>query len=939
LTQLKGLFADSSAGAGHVVLVDGGPGVGKTRLIQAFCDYVVESGALLLTATGSRAERTLRMGVVDQLFQGAALAPEFSERVSRLVTVDCQPEIDPDPVTISQADVGSVHALCAVLLELSRQRPVVVAIDDLHFVDGVTLQVLLYLRRRLRSARILLVLGEWAQPRLTRPLFRAELARQPHHRITLGPLSRDGVAELLAQHLDASTATRLAPAVYLLSGGNPLLVHALVDDYRSERRTQTGTDARQPVAGAAFGEAVLTCLLRWGSELLTVARGLATLGRSATPALVGRLVGVTPDVAAEVFDVLSAAGLLESECFEQPEAVAAVLNGLSADDRSRLHARAAKLLLAQGAAASAVARQIIAAGGVAEQWAVGLLRKTADQALANDEVETALTSLELAMGAGAGEQELVEIRAVLARAEWRVNPSAAARHVYPLHRAIGDGLLAGPDGAVVVRHLLWQGDGEGAAKALHLLIGEAGPAGDQTAAELRLAYHWMYGRLPRPATRENGARARVASRLTATSASPWARAADGLSSMFTSAAGNEVASSAEYILQRRLSDTTLEAVAVALFALCYADKPSQAAFWCDALLGEAARRRATTWQAVLRSVRADIAFRQGDLAAAEAQASTALGLLHADSWGVVIGYPLSTLLLTNVAMGRREPADELAKRVVPDAMLHTLFGLRYLHACGHHHLASGRLLAAFSDFERCGTMMRQSDLDVPALVPWRSDLALTQLRLGRPKAPRDLVCEQLGRPGGATGGRVRGISLRVLAATSELRQRPALLREAIDLLQVAGDRLELARALADLSQAHDELGEYGRARAIAGRAAHEAKACQAEALSARLSRHRLAETLSKTSDEQADDLPALSDAERRVATLAAFGHTNREIGRKLYITVSTVEQHLTRVYRKLKVNGRSGLPACLSQYRAPPMPAESATRPPAPNNGQVLSRV
>jgi DNA-binding CsgD family transcriptional regulator len=52
----------------------------------------------------------------------------------------------------------------------------------------------------------------------------------------------------------------------------------------------------------------------------------------------------------------------------------------------------------------------------------------------------------------------------------------------------------------------------------------------------------------------------------------------------------------------------------------------------------------------------------------------------------------------------------------------------------------------------------------------------------------------------------------------------------------------------------------------------------------------------------------LSDAEQRVAALAAFGYTNGQIAHKLYITVSTVEQHLTRVYRKLGIAGRAELP-------------------------------
>ena len=49
-----------------------------------------------------------------------------------------------------------------------------------------------------------------------------------------------------------------------------------------------------------------------------------------------------------------------------------------------------------------------------------------------------------------------------------------------------------------------------------------------------------------------------------------------------------------------------------------------------------------------------------------------------------------------------------------------------------------------------------------------------------------------------------------------------------------------------------------------------------------------------------------------MAELAALGHTNREISRTLYVTVSTVEQHLTRVYRKLGVKSRADLPPVLA---------------------------
>ncbi|MCE7003137.1 helix-turn-helix transcriptional regulator [Kibdelosporangium philippinense] len=62
----------------------------------------------------------------------------------------------------------------------------------------------------------------------------------------------------------------------------------------------------------------------------------------------------------------------------------------------------------------------------------------------------------------------------------------------------------------------------------------------------------------------------------------------------------------------------------------------------------------------------------------------------------------------------------------------------------------------------------------------------------------------------------------------------------------------------------------------------------------------------------ARDTPPLTRAELRVAALAAQGCVNREIAERLYITPSTVEQHLTRVFKKLGITGRDSLPPSLS---------------------------
>jgi DNA-binding CsgD family transcriptional regulator len=155
--------------------------------------------------------------------------------------------------------------------------------------------------------------------------------------------------------------------------------------------------------------------------------------------------------------------------------------------------------------------------------------------------------------------------------------------------------------------------------------------------------------------------------------------------------------------------------------------------------------------------------------------------------------------------------------------------------------------------------------------------------------------------------------MRVLGLASDLRERRRILREAVDVLEGAGDHLELAYALTDLSRTHYALGESSHARLMIRRAHRLARQCQAEPLS-RVLGTSVADP-SPVPDRDTSAAPELatrlSEAERRVAMLAAEGNTNREIARKLFITTSTVEQHLTRVYRKLKITRRSDLPAAL----------------------------
>jgi DNA-binding NarL/FixJ family response regulator len=73
--------------------------------------------------------------------------------------------------------------------------------------------------------------------------------------------------------------------------------------------------------------------------------------------------------------------------------------------------------------------------------------------------------------------------------------------------------------------------------------------------------------------------------------------------------------------------------------------------------------------------------------------------------------------------------------------------------------------------------------------------------------------------------------------------------------------------------------------------------------------HQLVAARNRKENSTAGRWTKLTPTESRVALLTTRGFTNREISEELYITVSTVEQHLTRICRKLMVEGRARLTA------------------------------
>ncbi|MCG5216100.1 LuxR family transcriptional regulator [Streptosporangium sp. KLBMP 9127] len=909
--SLEALLTNAVMNRGRIALVSGAVATGKSSLLRAIAEHAIELGALAVTATGSYMERDLPLGVLRQLIEDAPLVPAERDRAMGLLEEGALAASAAGTDAEHRIDAQVVHTLCTVLLDLSERYPLVIVVDDVHHADRASLLCLAYLARRVRSARILAVFAQSDRVRYTHTYFQTDLLRQPNcRRLRLAPLSRAGVTALVAARVGVEPAERFAGQWYALSGGNPLLAGALADDYTEFVRT-AGEPSAMVVVGDHFAQAVLSCLQSGQPRTMRVARGLAVLGE---PDGLDRLLDLPAmEVSRELFS-LSASGLLKEGTFRHEAVKDAVLAGVESRELMELHRRAAELAHDMGTSPCVVADHLLQAGKVEAAWVVPTLEEAARSALRDGLVESAVAYLRLAWRECADEAHRSKLMTMLVRAEWRINPAAPEGHLSELAEAMNRGSLRGSDAVVLARALLWHGRFDDAGDVLEQLNASADPADHETVAELVVAQLWLRATCPPLLThlRHTPGERRLAN-MVSVAVSQRLESTLALAEVLTRGPREASMVTVEGILEEsRLDEMTMDTVENSLLALTYAGRCDQVAPRCDMFSVEASSRRAPSRQARLAAIRAEVAIRQGDMPAAEHHARLALDSIPMNAWGVAIGWPLGSLILALTAMGKYDAVREHLGRPVPEAMFQTRYGLHYLHARGRHSMATDYHALALRDFQRCGELMLAWNLDTPGLIAWRNEAGEACLRMGQTEEAEQLIQAQLNACG-PEARRAKGVALRLLAATTEPARRPALLRQATEYLQMAGDKYELAKALLDLVEVYDDLGEYRRARTIAARAQALARECRAVPILRTLNtaEHAGVATAASSTPPPRELISALSEAERKVAALAAAGYSNREIAGKLFITISTVEQHLTRTYRKLSIGRRDDLPLVL----------------------------
>ncbi|WP_308218120.1 AAA family ATPase [Streptomyces sp. RKCA744] len=926
-SELRDVLGMATRGDGGLLQVVGGPGVGKTSLLGSLKERAVESGAVCLTASGFADEVAIPFNVVEQLIRssGSLSALDVVARWRTAGERYCE-----DEHGILR---NLVREISDILHGIAGGRQLIIAVDDAEHADYPSLMCLMHIARHACGTRTLVAVT-CGQPHQPCSRF---LSFQNLYKIEIEALPESEVGHLLQRQSDAGLADRIRASAHRVSGGNPRLVKALLRDHR---KAAADAAERDITVGTEFQESYRRCLLRH-QALLRVAQALAVLDPYGSPRRVAELLECDEERVTRAIGILGSAGLLDAGRFRHPAARAVALEELTAEDRSRLSAKAAALLYHDGADPSAVAEFLVAAGGTPDQKGVTVLWRAALKNMDDGRIEEAIACLRLAARADLGRWEHLDIHLTLIGALWSSNPAAAEPE---LDRLMGEVRTGSPSDipqrylCILLFLVLWFGRSGDSEEVFAWLSGSSDAEKPSDPAAVRVTRQWVTFLKPAlipdfpgkagPDAEFNGL---------------WAANLEHGLHFSVDELGMEIGYPQTPGPAGDFPADTMHLVSPShhfWFAYAYAcrivwalvarGETDTADRLCEALFAAADRLNMKVPCAVAQAMRAYIRYRHGDFTSAIDLAGTALRSLPPRGWGVTIGLPLSVLVAANTAIGRLEEAQRYLRYWVPKEMFDSVVGLEYLRARGHYCLATNRPYAALNDFVLGGKLLEKWPVEFGDLAPWRIDAAEAYLSVQEPADAKRLALEELSlspdRPLG-----VRGRALRVLAMAEDPDKRRLLLYQSAKCLRDHGDRFELARTLTELSHDFLSTGETQQART----AWHEVQKLMDECgISVRREDPRgllvsgagtppaagPSQEAEQTGDGDAGtppedpgtpagaaEQPVLSEAEWRVATLAASGMTNRQVAKSLYITVSTVEQHLTRVYRKLSVGNRQDL--------------------------------
>jgi DNA-binding CsgD family transcriptional regulator len=947
LAEIERALDRVASGTSWALELCGEAGIGKSHLLGEACRRAEGRGFLVLDGRAAEFEQDMPFGVIVDALNDyvGALGPAVlrgldAETLGELASIlpSLSGLASERAVATGGAQRYRVHYAVRALLErLAKTHPVLLALDDVHWADAASVEVLAHILRRFRGPLLVAVAFRRSPTRLIAALEASARAGFAS-RLDLPPLNPDEASALLGSELDAATHA----AVYRESAGNPFYLEQLA---RSASRAPAPTTAAEGVGEIAtvapgVGALIAGELQRLGTEHKVVLDAAAVVGESFDAGLVAAIAEHDDRTALALLDELVDADLVRpasvprSFRFRHPIVRRVVYDSMPAGWRVEAHARAAAGLSAAGGAQAELAHHVARSATPGDERAIVLLENAARAAAARAPLTggrwlqaaarllpagergrrvrllgdagalltsgggygDALDSLEDALSLAPSDQANVRGDLVAKRAEARRRGGLPFDSRPELERALRpvralEGATAFAVRLELAMNLYWHGDFAAVADLADELLAMARSEEDHLvvclAAALGALADSYNGELD--AARELLAEAHAAyGALTDERLAERIYITHYISEAALRLERNDEALSdfdrgAEVARATGQDATAGSWPGLATLALLLKGEVLKALTTAEEAL-DAAALSSDNWKIIwLLSPLSLAAFCRGDSARALASAREMVTRSERAHPKTVLPW-LGQLRLGSALLAAGDPAAAAAElRVLDTEACRWLLDLD--SACGwdtliRAELALGNVAAAERTTEHAESRAAQLPQRAATIRCARSALLLARGHEA-PAAEASEAAVQLAEPAGNP----------LLSARCRIQRGLAL---------AATGKPEAG--IGDLKAAEHLLWECGAARE-ADAAARELRRLGQRVLRRPRSDHRVG-------------LAALSPRERDVADHVAAGKTNREIAATLFLSEKTVENHLSRIYSKLDIHSRAALAAIAAREGA-----------------------
>jgi DNA-binding CsgD family transcriptional regulator/tetratricopeptide (TPR) repeat protein len=914
LAEFDAALAAAEAGRGSAVAIEANAGLGKTRLLQEARKASEQTGLTVLSARATEFERDFPFALVRQLLAAQLATKSSEEREALLEGASAARgalglEADSNRTNDSFA---VLHGLYWVTAGLAERGPLLLAIDDLHWSDAPSLDYLGFLLPRLEELPVLLVVTSRSdEPDPPEELGRILTDNLVRH-LTPGALSAEATNKLLAHELDVSPEWAFTAVCHEVSGGNPFLLCELARTLVEQgvKLAAESADLVRDLAPERVARMVLMRIARLPSEAQVVARSLAVLGEDNDLRLVAELADIDPQSTQRAADALRATAILDagpSPRFIHPLVRNAIYLDVPIGERERTHARAATLLRERDAGSERIATQLLASDARGERASVETLLEAGERALGTGAPRSAIAYLTRALQEPPPPELRAEVLGPLITAGIRVADHSL---LGSLEEDIFAELEREPSlrsrwAVTLTMWMVFGGRFEEAASMLTDGMEVAVSEGDLERAFQLEAQLSTIARLA-PSLPEVHLE-RYADQIDPDS--PVGRLAAAMevrSVMANAGSGKDAADAAKRALGNDSSifaeEPELVAAPVAVMALVAADEMEAARHAAERALAIARERDATPDLARARFLNGFVAWGHGELITAAADLRQAVDLARL---AVIVPAMVMYAPFLSEVLIERDELEEAEKELQATGPMGENAPFTLL-VRAHLRYEQGRFEKAVEDFVALSTQADEMGVGPGPAVSASRTAALALVAIGEEEKAREMAESMMVHAERWGVQSTFAHVLSAIAATHKGAAKIEMLGKAVTFLDGSPRRLGRAQILCELGAALRLDGRRVEARAPLREALKLARRCGATRVAKRA--HDELEASGETIRRYTPiGVESLTPSERRVAELAASGLTNRQIAQSLFVTVKTVEAHLSATYDKLDIQSRKQL--------------------------------